>query len=283
MTEVTKFQILNRFSGSIIFECEISAEVAILGIGARLGFAVKKAIEVSANLSRANLSRADLSRADLSDANLSRADLSRANLSDANLSRADLSRADLSRADLRSANLSRADLSDANLSDANLSRADLSDANLSRANLSRADLSRANLSRADLSDANLSDANLSRADLRSADLRSADLRSAKNDVFDILLRAIPEVPALLDALRAGKIDGSVYEGDCACLCGTIANVRGINYRALGFADSYRPAERWFLGIKKGDTPENSSVAKITEGWIVEFQQLIAAGTVPASA
>jgi len=187
------------------------------------------------------------SRADLSGANLSGADLSDAYLSDANLSDANLSGADLS-----GANLSGADLSDAYLSDANLSGA-----NLSGADLSGADLSGANLSGADLSDANLSGANLS---------------AIREDLVQVLNAAPAEVPGLLAALRAGKVEGSTYEGACACLVGTLANVRGCFYRELGALrpDPDRPAERWFLAITEGAKPENNQVAKITEGWIVEW-------------
>jgi hypothetical protein len=169
----------------------------------------------------------------------------------------------------------------ANLSGANLRGADLSDANLRGADLSDADLSGANLSGADLIGANLSGADLIGADLSGADLIGANLSGAKSDVFDILLRATPEVPALLAALRAGRINGSVYEGECACLCGTIAKTRGVSVDALGFANASRPAERWFLAIRQGDTPETSAVAKITEEWIVEFQGLMAAALAAA--
>jgi hypothetical protein len=49
----------------------------------------------------------------------------------------------------------------------------------------------------------------------------------------------------------------VYEGKCACLVGTIANVRGVPYKQLGDLepDASRPAERWFMPIKKGDVPD----------------------------
>ena len=166
---------------------------------------------------------------------------------------------------------------------ADLSGADLSGANLRGANLGGADLGGADLGDADLRDADLRDAYLRGADLSGANLRGADLggaylderalRPIRADLFDVLLRARDEVPALLDTLRAGKIDGSTYEGDCACLAGTIAKARHVDYRALGFIDSSRPIERWFTGIKEGDTPENSTIAKITEGWIVEFMGL----------
>jgi uncharacterized protein YjbI with pentapeptide repeats len=159
---VIKFNVTNRFSGSIQFTAQIDcADDAPLSF--KLGLAVRWAIKSGANLSGAYLSGAYLSGANLSGANLSGAYLSGANLSGANLSGANLSGAYLSRA-----NLSGAYLSGANLSGANLSGADLSGADLSRANLSRANLSGAYLSGANLSGANLSGANLSGADLSGA-------------------------------------------------------------------------------------------------------------------
>jgi hypothetical protein len=154
------------------------------------------------------------------------------------------------------------------------------------ANLGGAYLGGANLRDADLRGANLGGANLGGANLRGANLGGADLRAFRADIFDILLRAPKEVPGLLTSLRAGKVDGSVYEGECACLVGTIANVRGVNYHDLGAGiepDSGRPAEQWFMSIRKGDTPENSSVAKITEEWIEEFLRLTAAPAPEAAA
>jgi hypothetical protein len=172
------------------------------------------------------------------------------------------------------ANLYGANLSEANLSGANLSGANLSGANLYGANLYGADLSGANLSGANLSVADLSGAKLSEADLYGAKIDEWSTRSIRADLFDVLLRAQAEVPALLATLRAGKINGSTYEGECACLAGTIANARHVEYRILPFIDAARPIERWFTGIAEGNTPENNTVAKITEGWIVEFMELM---------
>jgi hypothetical protein len=161
----------------------------------------------------------------------------------------------------------RIDLSGANLSDANLRDADLSGANLRGANLSDA-----NLSGADLSGANLSDANL-----RGANLSGADLRPIKTDFFDVLIRAIPEISGLKLAIKEGRVDGSTYTGDCACLVGTIANVKHCNYEKLPNnlkPDSNRPIERFFTGIKKGDTPETNPFSKLAVEWIEEFESFI---------
>ena len=118
----------------------------------------------------------------------------------------------------------------------------------------------------------LSGADLSRADLSRADLSRADLSEIKTDLFAVLDLAHKEVPTLLAKLRAGKVDGSVYEGECCCLVGTIANARGCRYDALGelSPQASRPAERWFLAILKGSTPENDPIAAITAGWIEEW-------------
>ena len=123
--------------------------------------------------------------------------------------------------------------------------------------------------RADLSGANLSDANLS-----DANLSGANLSGAKEDLFKILDESPNEVNGLLNALKEGKVDGSTYEGECCCLVGTIANVKGCHYEELNgiTPDSSRPAERWFYGISKGQTPENHIISKITVEWVEEWLQ-----------
>jgi uncharacterized protein YjbI with pentapeptide repeats len=224
---------------------------------------------------RTALQLAVLRGANLSDANLSGANLRYANLSGAVLRGADLSDANLSRANLRGADLRGANLSGANLSDANLSGADLSRAILSGAVLSGADLSRAVLSRAVLSGAVLSGAVLSGADLSDADLSDADLAGIRED-FRARLELVPhEVGGLLAALRAGRINGRAYEGECACFVGTVANLRGCHYGdKIGMAAlkpaPNSPTEKWFLAIRTGDTPETNQVAAITDDWICEF-------------
>jgi len=191
-----------------------------------------------------------------------------------------LSSADLSSANLRGANLSSAYLSDAylrgaNLSDAYLRGANLSDAYLRGANLSGADLRGANLRGANLSGADLSGADLRGANLRGANLSDADLRGQKNDFWAILLHAPAEIQGLRLALIEGRVDGSTYEGPCACLVGTIANVRNANYQDIGIKpDSSRPAEQWFMYIKKGDTPETNQISRITVEWLDEFVILL---------
>ena len=120
------------------------------------------------------------------------------------------------------------------------------------ANLRGADLRDANLRGADLSSANLRGANL-----RYADLSDADLRSVKADFWAILTTARKEIPGLITAMREGRIDGSTYSGECACLVGTIANVRHVSADTLE-QDSRRPAEQWFLMINKGDKPGDDS-------------------------
>ena len=145
----------------------------------------------------------------------------------------------------------------ANLSGANLRYADLSGVDLRYANLSGANLRGANLRGVDLRYADLRGANLRDADLRGANLRGANLRSFKADFWAILTTARKEIPGLISAIREGRIDGSTYSGECACLVGTIANVRHVSADTLE-RDSSRPAEQWFLMIKKGDKPGDDS-------------------------
>jgi hypothetical protein len=206
----------------------------------------------------------------------------------ANLRDADLGDANLGGANLFGANLGGAYLRGADLGGANLRGADLRGADLVGANLRGADLGGADLRGADLRDADLRDADLRGADLRDADLRGADLRDAnlggaylrsfRADLWDVLMRAQPEIPALRAALVAGRVDGSVYEGPCSCLVGTIATARGCRYDAVDGVkpDSGRPAEKWFMCIRTGDTPETSMVVAQTVAWIDELTALLGA-------
>jgi hypothetical protein len=180
--------------------------------------------------------------------------------------------ADLSRAYLSGANLSGADFSGANLSGAYLSRANLSGANLAGANLLWADLFRANLSRADISGANLAGANLEDANLAGVKgLTDESLRQIKADMWMTLARARHEVPALIAALESGRVEGSQYEGECACLVGTLANAVGADYRAT-FPDASvnHPAERWFAMIHKGDKPGDDSAGGFAATWALKW-------------
>jgi len=168
------------------------------------------------------------------------------------------------RADLHGADLTRAYLIGADLSGAYLRDADLIGANLIGADLHGADLSGANLSGADLHGADLRD-----ADLRDADLTDADLTPVRDDFWAVLSSAPAEVMGLRTALVEGRVAGSTYEGECACLVGTIANLRGCEYTKIPnlVPDSRRPAEVWFLMIGKGATPENNAAAKQAVAWI----------------
>ena len=67
------FQIKNRFTGAVIFECELSADVAGKEYRFQLGFAVKKAVEAGANLAGAYLVGANLAGAYLAGAYLANA------------------------------------------------------------------------------------------------------------------------------------------------------------------------------------------------------------------
>ncbi len=192
-------------------------------------------------------------------------------------------RANLSGADLSGANLYGANLSRANLSGADLSGANLYGANLSRANLYGADLYGANLYGADLYGANLYGASLYGADLSGANLYGASLYGAnldhvRQDLILAILRLPDELEALRDTIRAGKIDGSTYSGDCACLAGTLAKQCGLSHysgECIGEGDmAFRaspcsPRERWFAVIKPGDTPETNPASKLADEWVTE--------------
>jgi hypothetical protein len=107
------FQIKQRFTDDVLFECELPVEVETQSYGLKLGFAVNAAVKAGANLAGAYLARADLADADLSGAYLAGANLAGADLVGANLAGAYLAGADLARADLAGADLGGTNLVDA--------------------------------------------------------------------------------------------------------------------------------------------------------------------------
>jgi hypothetical protein len=181
------------------------------------------------------------------------------------------------RADLKGAYLEGADLKGADLEGADLKGADLEGADLKGAYLKGADLKGAYLKGADLKGAYLEGADLKGAYLKGADLEGADLRGVKNlpesyinicsrDILFVLSHLKSEVPALRQAIVEGRVDGTQYEGDCACLIGSLANISKkstikvcdvIPFYKMGL---HNPGEQWFWQIRKGDTPENNTFA-----------------------
>lgn len=269
------YQIEDRYTRDVLFECELPDDVPS---GMETREALEAALRARVKLTDADLTGADLTGANLLGVNLEAADLTEAYLEGASLVGAELSEAKLNWADLTGANLTGARLEMTKLNRACLAGANLTGAKLFGANLTGASLIGANLTGADLTDADLTGANLKRANLTTANLAAADLTLIKSDLFDVLLRAPGEVSALRQALIDGRVNGSVHQGECAGLVGTIANACGTPHTSLPnglVPKSSRPAERWFRGISPGDTTETSQVTAITVEWIDEFQRLIA--------
>lgn len=147
MSEKENIQFQHRWTGEVLFECEVDASLPTRGL--KVGAAVKLAVKMRANLTGANLANAILANA-----NLARANLADAILADADLTGANLAGANLARAYLADANLDRVNLADAHLAGANLTRADLSGADLTGARMARANLDRARMANANLAGAN---------------------------------------------------------------------------------------------------------------------------------
>ena len=130
---------------------------------------------------------------------------------------------------------------------------------------------------------NLRGSDLRDSDLRGSDLRGSDLTPIKDDFFAVLIRSIPEIKYLKQNIIEGKIDGSTYEGECSCLSGTLhrgavkhngPKEKIIVKQILDCRNASRPIERFFLGIKRGDTPETNQFSKLALEWLNEFESYI---------
>ena len=174
------FLIKHRFTGAVIFDAELSAEISRQPLSIKLGAATKLALNAGASLANANLAGANLAGAYLVNASLANANLARANLANANLVNANLANANLANANLAGAYLANANLAGANLAGAYLVNANLANANLAGAYLAGANLAGAYLAGANLANANLAGANLANANLANANLAGANLADVKD-------------------------------------------------------------------------------------------------------
>jgi hypothetical protein len=151
-----------------------------------------------------------------------------------------------------------------------LTGADLRGAYLTGADLRGADLTGADLTGADLTGADLTGADLTGADLRGFNEKTLPedyINQCSRDMLFVMEHLKDELPYLREKLVKGEVDGSQYEGECACLIGSLGKgkskcvdrvVKAIPFYKKGLQNM---GERWFLNIKKGDTAENNFFVK----------------------
>lgn len=102
-------------------------------------------------------------------------------------------------------------------------------------------------------------------------LDQVDLLPLRGDLGRILDAAPAEVSQLLELLREGRIDGTMYTGACCCLLGSIARIRGDHYLELPDLppNSASPAESFVQGIRR-KTPKTNQAAEILEKEILHW-------------
>jgi hypothetical protein len=111
-----------------------------------------------------------------------------------------------------------------------------------------------------------------------------DLVAVKRDLLSIIGKLPGEVPYLRLDVIEGRIDGSVYYGECACLKGTLARkAAGFTFKTTNEAEVYirfalgiecsitrSQAEQFFWHIGKGDTPTTNPYSAVVLDWLDEF-------------
>lgn len=121
-----------------------------------------------------------------------------------------------------------------------------------------------------------------KADLINANLSGADLswtigwqttewaRQAKQQLRYVLGYCRSEVPALIQKINAGEIDGTHYKGDCCCLTGSLGNDEAV-LKILDYKKGlHNHSEQLFWQIRKNDTPESSEFSKMALEICMEF-------------
>lgn len=249
--ENKRFEIKSRRDGAVLYTTITKSLKRALECACRAGI----------RLDGADLDGLDLNEAYGHGASFKKASFKGTSLTGAYIERSAFNGACLDRALLNAADFYGTDFEGASLVGSSLVQAKLVEANFSGADLRGADFEGAYLFGAKFDSA--------------AQLEQANLSRIKADFWEILNAAPAEVMGLLFALRAGNINGTAYVGECACLIGTLANLRGVRYDSFPgiVPDSGRPAERWFLALRKGHTPTTSPIALITETWIDEWMAL----------
>lgn len=95
-------------------------------------------------------------------------------------------------------------------------------------------------------------------------------QETREDLYRWLDLFPDRVPALLDAVRQGRLDGSTYHGKCRCVIGYLSSRPLSDAWEFG-SDRPDSIEEFVQGIIPGDTPSNSPVMAHLERWILEWQ------------
>lgn len=220
---------------------------------------------------------ADLTGVDFTGTRLTNCDFRDAKMINTKLMNVDLTAAKMVNVDLTGARFNNAyspnvDFTNAKMINADftgtfLNNSDFSNSNLRDARLVVSDVLGCDFSDADFRGTNILGTSLRYAILKGINLYKANLEKIKEDFFDILSQAVKEISYLEKAILEGGVDGLTYDGECICLCGILENAGNTEIKR----NPLRPIERFFLAIRKEDTPENSQFSKIVMDWIQEFK------------
>lgn len=100
--------------------------------------------------------------------------------------------------------------------------------------------------------------------------------AARDDLWRWCDRLPDRVPALLSAVRKGRMDGTTFTRSCRCVIGTLATedpwgavMTIVRDGRLG--PGVDPIENYIFSIRPGQTPATSPIMAHLERWIVQWQ------------
>lgn len=163
-----------------------------------------------------------------------------------------------------------ADLQGASFPSCNLSGANFTGARMEGASFGRANLSDVNFDAADLTGIRLQEATLDGATFRGAKLKGAALSEAnlagiRESLESLIVGAQSGVQALLNAIRDGKINGSVASKS---ITATVRDATPDHWRVQ--AQHGHLIERFATAIELGDTPKTNPASAIIEQWLADW-------------
>ena len=285
----TKLSIKNRFTGSIIFELETENNSTKKLVESMLlefkGKEINQADMSNLNLSNINFNNSKFNQSEFNGSEFNQSEFNQSEFNRSEFNGSEFNQSEFNRSKFNDSNFNQSEFNGSEFNGSEFNRSKFNQSKFNQSEFNQSEFNRSEFNRSKFNQSKFNQSNFNQSEFNDSELDDITFNSLKNlittertkiDFFGRMLILKNEVKYLKEKLISGEIDGTSYDGYCACFIGTCANNKKIKYNEItGIKlDAYSPTEIWFFQIKKGDNPENSKFAKLTLDWIEEFEELI---------